>query len=201
VLGSDLSGCSALAVKDFFAGTPVQPCPNTAADQFAPTPVTPTKLAYIHAPGGLSGKPGKTLVAVLDTLVDLNRQVIAATLQADRELPSGSRFGGLRGGYAKLTSSAATLKDFSFVPGVQLTATFPVRNRELQATNIRVTGALASSGTVRFGAASKFVTGTLSGRRFDVSVAKVRLSRVGAGEWPALGALDGLLARRAPWLR
>ena len=68
-------------------------------------------------------------MAVLDTLVDLNRQVIAATLQADAELPSGSRFGGLRGGYAKLTNTAATLRNFSFVPGVQLTATFPVRDR------------------------------------------------------------------------
>ena len=196
VLGSDLSDCSALAVKDFFAGSAVQACPANTPDQFAPTPVTPTKLAYIRPPARLAGKPGKTLVAVLDTLVDLNRQVIAATLQADAELPSGSRFGGLRGGYAKLTNTAATLKNFSFVPGVQLTATFPVRDRELQATNIRVNGAQASSGFVHFGAASSFVTGTLGGRRFDVDLAKVKLARVGATEWPSLSTVDGLLGRR-----
>ena len=203
VLGSDLSDCSALAVKDFFSSTAVQPCPADTVNQFAPTPVTPTKLAYIRPPAGLAGRPGKTLVAALDTLVDLNRQVIAATLQADEELPSGSSFGGLRGGYAKLTASAAILRGFSFVPGVQLTATFPVRDHQLRAAEIRVSGAQASTGTVRFGASSKFVTGTLGGRRFDVNLAKVRLSRVGAasGEWPALGTLDGLLARRAPWLR
>ena len=197
VLGSDLSDCSSLAVKDFFAGVAVQPCPANTPNQFAPTPVTPTKLAYIRPPARLPGKPGKTLVAVLDTLVDLNRQVIAATLQADAELPSGSSFGGLRGGYAKLTSSAATLKDFSFVPGVQLTARFPVRDRELQAANIRVTGAQASTGTVRFGASSDLVTGTLGGKRFDVDLAKVKLASVGAREWPSLGALDALLGRRA----
>ena len=41
-------------------------------------------------------------MAVLDTLVDLNRQVIGATLQANQQLPTGASFGGLRGGYARL---------------------------------------------------------------------------------------------------
>jgi pimeloyl-ACP methyl ester carboxylesterase len=195
VLGSDLSSCSSQAVKAFFSGGAVQPC-APAANQFAPTPLTPTKLAYVHPPAGLGGRSGRTLVAVLDTLVDLNRQVIAATLQADAELPSGSSFGGLRGGYARLTSSAATLHDFAFVPGVQLTATFPVKNRELQTANIRVSGKEASAGTVRFGAGSEQITGTLGGRRFDVSLAKVRLSSVGGGEWPSLADLSRPLAQR-----
>ncbi len=198
VLGSDLSGCAALAVKTFFAGgvgggqiPPCAPSPN----QFAPTPLTPTKLAYVRPPRALGGRPGRTLVAVLDTLVDLNRQVIAATLQADAELPSGSSFGGLHGGYARLTSTAATLHDLSFVPGVQLTATFPVKNRELQMADIRVSGSEASAGTVRFGAGAEQVTGTLGGRHFDVSLAKVRLSSRG-GEWPSLAALSGLVGHR-----
>jgi pimeloyl-ACP methyl ester carboxylesterase len=195
VLGSDLSSCSSQAVKAFFSGVPVQPCGPTV-NQFAPTPLTPTRLAYVHPPAGLGGRPGRTLVAVLDTLVDLNRQVIAATLQADAELPSGSSFGGLRGGYARLTSSAATLHDFSFVPGVQLTATFPVKNRELQTANIRVSGKEAAGGTVRFGAGSEQITGTLGGRRFDVSLAKVRLSSVGGGEWPSRADLGRLLGHR-----
>ncbi len=198
VLGSDLSDCSSLAVKAFFAGGvgggQIQPC-TTATDLFAPTPVTPTKLAYVHPPATFGGRPGRTLVAVLDTLVDLNRQVIAATLQADAELPSGSSFGGLHGGYAKLTASKAILRDLSFVPGVQLTATFPVRNGELQATNIRVSGTEAAPGTVRFGGGSTRVTGTLAGRGFNVSIAKVKLSRVGAGAWPPRAAIGKLLGR------
>jgi hypothetical protein len=127
--------------------------------------------------------------------VDLNRQLIAATLQANQQLPSGSSFGGLHGGYAKLTTSAAILRDLSFVPGVRLTATFPVRSGALQAANIRITGTEASTGTIRFGATSKQVTGTLAGKHFDVSLAKVRLSRVGPGEWPSYAALGKLLGR------
>jgi pimeloyl-ACP methyl ester carboxylesterase len=205
VLGSDLSDCSALAVKDFFAGGagggPIQPCQDTP-NQFAPTPLTPTRLEYIRPPSTLPGRPGKTVVAVLDTLVDLNRQVVAATLQADAQLPSGSSFGGLRGGFAKLTSKAAILENFSFVPGVQLNATFPVRDGRLQAADISVSGSAASAGMVRFGGATTRVTGTLSGRRFDIDVAKVRLASTTGGEWPATAtlarALPGLaLARRA----
>jgi pimeloyl-ACP methyl ester carboxylesterase len=199
VIGSDLSDCASLALSAFFAGgvsgAPIQPCAATT-NEFAPTPLTPTRLAYVHAPATLGGRPGRTLVAVLDTLVDLNRQVIAATLQANEKLPSGSSFGGLRGGYAKLTSSSAVLKSFSFVPGVQLTATFPVRGGKLQATSIQISGRQAAPGSVRFGASSEHVTGTLAGRRFDVSLAKVKLSRVGPGEWPALTAVDRLVAHR-----
>jgi hypothetical protein len=146
----------------------------------------------------LGGHPGRTLVAVLDTLVDLNRQVIAATLQADQKLPSGSSFGGLRGGYAKLSSSAAVLHDFSLVPGVQLSATFPVRDGELQSTEIRISGANASRGIVRFGSGTENVTGKLGGKAFDVNLAKVKLARVGSGEWPSQAAIDRLLSRRAP---
>jgi pimeloyl-ACP methyl ester carboxylesterase len=198
VLGSDLSDCSSLAVKAFFTGTQVQQCAPTV-NQFAPTPLTPTKLAYVHPPATLGGRPGRTLVAVLDTLVDLNRQVIAATLQADAELPNGSSFGGLRGGYARLTSSEATLHDFAFVPGVQLSATFPVKNHELQAANIRVSGKDAALGTVHFGADSQRISGMLGGRHFDVSLAKVKLASVSAGEWPSRAAISGLLGgRRAP---
>ena len=124
VLGSDFSGCAQAAVGAFFAGTPVQPCAN-AANVFAPTPVAPRKLAYVHAPSGLSGKPGRTLAAVLDAIVDLDRQVVAATLQAEQELPSGSSFGGLRGGFARLTASAATLRGFSFVSGVRARRNVP----------------------------------------------------------------------------
>ena len=137
-------------------------------------------------------------MAVLDTIVDLNRQVIAATLQADQQLPSGSSFGGLRGGYAKLTASAATLRDLSFVTGIALSGTFPVRNGQLQTATIRISGSAASPGTVRIGSSPR-ITGTLAGRRFDVSLSDVRLSRVGGAQaWPSrplLPALAPLLER------
>jgi pimeloyl-ACP methyl ester carboxylesterase len=185
VLGSDFSGCAATAVGTFFAGGAVQPCSASTTDIFAPTPIAPTKLAHVRPPPGLRGRTGRTLTAVLDAVVDLDRQVVAATLEAEQELPSGSSFGGLRGGYARITSSAATLKGFSFVKGVQLSGTFPVKNHELQPGSIRISGAGAAAGTVRL-SADKRVSGTLGGKRFDISLSKVKLSRAGtAGEWPA----------------
>ena len=184
VLGSDFSGCAERAVTAFFENAPVQPC-TPATNTFAPTPVPPSQLSYVHPPRGLSGKPGRTLTTVLDALVDLNRLVTAAMLQADQALPSGSSFGGLHGGFARLTTSAATLKDFTFVPGVELSGRFPIRNGELQTATIRVSGAYASRGTVTIGSGTR-ITGTLAGKRFNVSLATVKLSRAsGAGAWPA----------------
>jgi pimeloyl-ACP methyl ester carboxylesterase len=185
VLGADFSGCAEQAVTAFFAGAAVQPC-VASRDLFAPTPLTPTKLSNVRSPSGLGGRPGRTLTAALDTIVDLNRQVIGATLQADQELPSGSSFGGLHGGDAKLGPAFVVLKDLSFVPGVQLSGTIPVKDGALGTATLRVTGAEASPGTVRVGSDSKQVTGALGGKRFDVSLAKVKLSRfTGAGEWPS----------------
>jgi pimeloyl-ACP methyl ester carboxylesterase len=203
VLGSDFSGCAQAAVAAFFASTPVQQC-SSSLNTFAPTPVAPRKLAFVHGPPGLRGKPGRTLTAVLDAIVDLDRQVVAATLQAEQELPSGSSFGGLRGGYARLTSSAATLKNFSFVSGVGLTGTFAVKNHELQPATIRIGGANAARGTVTL-SADKRVSGTLGGKRFNLSLAKIKISRTGAtGEWPTRATdfpLPGLVAERLGPLR
>jgi pimeloyl-ACP methyl ester carboxylesterase len=202
VIGSDFSGCATQAVTAFFAGgvsgQPILPC-APGPDIFAPTPLTPTKLAYVHPAPGLSGRPALTLTAVLDTIIDLNRQVIGATLQANAQLPSGSSFGGLRGGDAKLSSSRLQLTRFTFVPGVQLSGTFPVRKGRLQSATLRISGATAASGTVRVGS-GKQITGSLGGKHFDVNIAKVRLSRASSSpdEWPSapvafpLPALAGL---------
>jgi len=61
-----------------------------------------------------------------------------------------------------------------------------VRKGRLQSATLRISGATAASGTVRVGS-GKQVTGSLGGKRFDVNIAKVRLSRAGSGqgEWPS----------------
>ena len=201
VLGSDFSGCAAAAVSAFFAASRVAPC-VPRSDPFAPTPIAPTKLAYVPAPRHLGGRPGRTLTAVLDTLIDLSRQVISATLQAEQELPSGSSFGGLRGGYARLASSAAMLRRYSFVSGVQLSGTFPVRGGALQPATIRISGVRAAPGSVTFGR-DRYVRGTLGHVRFRVSIATVKLSRtsggpVGAGAWPGGAATWPVPVRALP---
>ena len=194
VIGSDLSGCAAHALAAFFTPVPVTPC-EASTNKFAPTPVTPRSLAGLRAPNGLSGAPGRTLVAVLDTLVDLNRQVISATLQANQELPTGASFGGLRGGYAKLRSSSVLLRRYAFVPGVELSGSFPVKKGELQSSTISISGAQAAGGSVRIGSGFTRATGTLGGRHFSLLIAKVKLAGANAGGWPSRAAIRPLLGR------
>jgi hypothetical protein len=104
--------------------------------------------------------------------------VVGATLQAEQQLPSGASFGGLRGGYARISSSSLRLHRLSFVPGVELTATFQIAKGKLQPSVVHVEGKLASRGSLRIG--SPTVTGTLGGEHLRVSLAKVRLASAGA---------------------
>ena len=179
VLGSDLSGCAQAAVAAFFAGGvgghPILPC-KQAPDPFSPTPISPTRLVSINAVPGLGGNRGRTLTAVLDTLVDLERQVIGATLQVAQELPSGSSFGGLHGGYARLSASGVRFKDFTFVPGVALSGTLPASSGKLHTITVHVSGAAATHGTIAIRSGQR-ATGTLGGKRFEVSIAKAQISR------------------------
>jgi pimeloyl-ACP methyl ester carboxylesterase len=193
VIGSDLGDCAGDAVRAFFAGAAVQPC-APAGNDFSPTPITPTRLAGVQPIPGLAGNPGRTLTAVLDTLVDLERQVIGATLQAEQRLPTGSSFGGLHGGYARLSATDVLLRDFTFVPGVQLSGTLPTSGGRLNAISVRIGGAAAARGRVVLDSAGR-AYGELGGRRFDISTAKARLSRVAGAraEWSTLAGA------RAEW--
>jgi len=186
VLGTDFSGCAQAAVKAFFSSETASPCAVTH-NPFGPTPVTPTKLALVKAVAGLAGRAGSTLAAVLDTIIDLERQVVGATLQADQELPSGSSFGGLRGGFAQISSTALRLHKLSFVNGVQLSGSFRVEHGRLRPADLRVEGSQAARGTVHIGASAR-VSGTLGGRHFDVNLAKVRLARTGTTNTGALSS-------------
>jgi hypothetical protein len=197
VVGFDLTGCAAKAISSFFSGQPVAGCADVV-DPLAPTGVAPRTLRAIHPPAGLGGRPGRTLVAVLDTLQDLNRQVLTASLQADAQLPSGASFGGLRGGFARLSRSAVTLRNLSFVPGVLLSGSFPVHKGHLGTTLVRISGSSAAPGTIRVGGGSKRVSGTLAGKHFGLALSRVHLARAGAGsgEWPSAAAVLGELAAR-----
>jgi pimeloyl-ACP methyl ester carboxylesterase len=178
VLGSDLSNCASDAVKAFFDGTPVQPC-QPGPDYFTPTPVTPTRLRYVTPVRGLAARAGRTLTVVLDTLIDLERQVIGAVLQAEQQLPSGSSFGGLHGGYARLSSRAVRMDRFSFIPGVQLDGTVATVGAASRRITVRVVGWAAARGTVTL--TRRRAEGRLGGRRFDVSINGAHISTAGAG--------------------
>jgi hypothetical protein len=205
VLGTDFSGCAQGAVSTFFAGSPVQPCAATP-DIFAPTPIIPTQLGALAPAAGVPGRPGRTLTAVLDTILDLNRQVIGATLQANQALPAGSSFGGLHGGYAKLGAASVRLHRLTFVAGVELSGTFPVKEGRLQTATIHIGGAAAANGAVRLGS-GRLVSGVLGGRRFSIDINNVKLSRaaragllLGESPAPSRAARAGLPAVESPSL-
>ena len=192
VVGSDLSGCAARAMSAFFAGVAVQPCASPR-NEFSPTPVPPRTLARVRAPTRLGGRPGRTLAAVLDTVVDLTRQVVGATIQLNAQLPAGSSFGGLRGGYARLTSSALVLHSYAFVPGVAVTGTLPVRKGTLGPGMLRITGREAAAGSVRISAGARRMSGSLGGRHFSIAIVRGRLASTGPAGWPSPAELGTLI--------
>lgn len=186
VIGSDLTGCAETAVAEFFAGARASPCGPTK-DMFAPTPITPTRLSAVSPTPGLAGKTGRTVTAVLDTILDLDRLVVAATLQAEQELPSGSRFGGLRGGFAAISSSGVRLVHFSFVRGVALSGTWPIKHGQLEIRPLEVEGSAAAHGSVLIHANHR-VSGTLAGARFNVEISAAVLARAGGSTSSASSA-------------
>jgi pimeloyl-ACP methyl ester carboxylesterase len=198
VIGDDLSGCAKAAVAAFFSSGSVQPCKPTS-DTFTPTPIAPTKVDHLSTTRALPGKPGRTLTAVLDSVLDLERQMIGATLQANQRLPVGAGLGGLHGGVATITAAGVRLRRFSFITGIQLSGLLPTSNGKLQTATVEVAGAGAAPGTVRI-SNGKRTSGTLGGKRFDIATSTVKLSSAAsAGQWPA-GAvdLDQPLAPRIP---
>jgi hypothetical protein len=132
-------------------------------------------LSRVQPIGGVAGKPGRTLAAVQDTLVDLRLELIGAVLNSEAVLPPGSRFGGLRGGSAVITEhKRVMLRAISYVPGVTLSGLVPgkllARHIGHSAT-IDVSGAGGAHGTVRL-SAGNHLSGELGGVHFDVRLAK-----------------------------
>jgi len=185
VLGSDLSNCSMDAVTAFFAGQTIKPCADTT-NLFKPTPIPPHQLDDVPPASGLPGLAGRTVNAVLDTLVDLRREIIGAILNADAALPSGARFGGLRGGDAAVTSTEVVLHAFAYVPGVTLTGRVPLElltRGSGSAARLTVAGNSAAHGalTLRSGRRAE---GSLDGHRFSVTLAGAAAATGSDWPWP-----------------
>jgi hypothetical protein len=199
VIGSDFSGCAHAAVLAFFSAEPVQPC-AVSRNPFPPAPSPPRKLADVPAFPGIRGRAGRTITAVLDTLLDFDHELDAATLQRGGGLlPVGSRFGGLHGGFLTLTSAGYRLVRFAAIPGVKLSGSFKFKHGKELTSTLVIAGKTAAHGVLRIN--SKRVSGRLEGIRFDVARAKAKLTAAQAREesWPS--APIGLPAPRLTPLR
>jgi len=184
VLSSDPTHCASDALQALFAGKPIEPCKATPPPPpLRLTPPAPSSLTKVPTARGSRGLPGRTLEAVLLTLGDFDRQLELQLIDRSGE-SAGSpslRSGGLRAGWAGLTSEALTFDGYSYVPGVTISGRISSTSRVL-----RVGGRAAAHGTLRVGP-QETLSGVLGGKR-------VRLEDTGP---QAVGAQMALLARDA----
>jgi len=188
VIGSDLSGCASSALAAFFAGVAARPC-APSRNLFPPSPLAPVRLSSVTPTPGVPGAEGRTLAAVLDTIVDLRRSIIEVGLDFG-QLPVGVRFGGLRGGTVAFTGTGARLDRLSYIPGVQVTgliSTGILLKNKGSAASLSVGGTAAGGGHLRLGSGGH-LSGILAGHSVHVDVAaRVKAARSSGGrgqpEW------------------
>jgi pimeloyl-ACP methyl ester carboxylesterase len=170
VLSGDTTGCAKAAVAAFFAGQVVRPCTATTP-QFRPTAIAPTRLAGLAG----AGRPGKTVRAVERTLADVGEVFLGIAADHRKAPRVGTQIGGLRGGFARWTSTGIRLRRVQYVPGVTVSG-FAQRGGT---TRVTVSGAAAAHGTVRVLAGGQVIA-RLGGRRITGRVPAGTLARAAA---------------------
>ena len=116
VYGSDLTGCSILALDKFFANKPVRTTCRKRGGRLRPDGPIPHSLRDLH-PAAARGKAGRTVTAAARTVFDVLEQA-ADSLLTD---PLGIiRGGGLRGGWYHETTNAIVLHNVTYVEGVRV---------------------------------------------------------------------------------
>jgi pimeloyl-ACP methyl ester carboxylesterase len=194
VIGSDLSSCSSKAIASFFGGSTVKPC--AVLRRLPVTEVPPEGLAGVRPLRVLQGRPGRTVVATLDTLQDLVFTEDGAILE-NGFLPVGSSFGGLHGGYAKLVRRAVVLSNYSYVPGVFVSGTLRAHRKGSRASlTLSISGPQGADGTITL--TPNRASGILGGRRFNVSDVGSRVASLSGGELPSEAQIQALADRTAP---
>jgi pimeloyl-ACP methyl ester carboxylesterase len=174
VLGSDLSNCGTNAVTAFFAGQQPAACAPTQ-NLFFPTPVAPTKLS--RAPGRT--RTSQTVNAVTETLDDVRRHFIGDAVAAGHSPRSGSRVGGLRGGYARYTDGGIVLKRTAYVPRIAVSGLY--RLAQNSSSTLTVSGRGAPNGRITFHGDGR-VTGRLGGHKVQLAASAAHFKPPRA--WP-----------------
>lgn len=160
VLFSDPTDCTERAIETFLDGGPAGSCrPHPRAAP--PLALAPRRLGDMRSPGGLSGRAGRTVTAVVRTLDDATDQLIAQVLASGQARP----FGGLRAGNAELERNRGMrLRGYAYVPGVTVSGLVPVRGSRF---TLVVGGRDGAHGRVTLTRSG--ITGRLDGRSIDVS--------------------------------
>jgi pimeloyl-ACP methyl ester carboxylesterase len=168
VTGGEVTRCVRVAIARWARGGAVPSrCPRARPDPL--TPVLPRRLRDVRPARGTSGKPGRTLAAVVRTLEDLATR----RKRSDRE-------GGLRGGLFRVAGDGAiALVRLSVVEGVAVTGRSRPHRRVL--ARLRIGGKAAAHGTLALLSDGR-LTGRLGGRRVRgrVPTRTARVLREGA---------------------
>ncbi len=193
VLTGEPSPCARDALLAMFAAKPVEPCAAAPPPPaLRPPPLPPARLADVPPAKGNRGRPGRTLQAVVLTLDDFVRQIEVQLLEKlSSDGLSGSlslRSGGLRAGWAGLSSRALAFHAYSYVPGVTISGTIAAAKVQL-----RVGGSTAARGALRLGPHNTLV-GVLGGRRVRLA-SKPRATSARA-VLPGTGATAGSAVAR-----
>jgi pimeloyl-ACP methyl ester carboxylesterase len=120
VLDSDLTGCSAIALRRFIGGQAVgSPCSGQSS-QIPPLPLPPESLDDFRSAPGVGGRRGRALFAALTTAEE--SRLVALQFALAGIAPRG---GGLRSGRFSLSADGESvrLRDYAFAPGLRISGT------------------------------------------------------------------------------
>jgi pimeloyl-ACP methyl ester carboxylesterase len=168
-LGADDGDCAGDAVAAFVAGRSPRGCRPGRPDVLtAPAGVPPRSLRAVQPIPGMRPHSGRTVAAVMQTIVLMDRVVFVELLSGlvpdDVEATRAFRLGGLRGGNVTLTRRGIALRRYSAVPGVELSGR--LSDGADDPGVVRVSGRAAASGWLRIG--ERWTVGRLAGRRVRV---------------------------------
>jgi pimeloyl-ACP methyl ester carboxylesterase len=181
VLTTDPSGCAQKAVNAFLTGAAPQQCAADTPNEFSPVSIAPTSLAKVAG----ANRKLKTALAAHETIVDEFRMLLTDAITVDHAPDDGSRVGGLRGGFSRLTPSGLQLVGVSYVPGLKVSGTVSVRTL---AGTVTVTGTTGAHGKLKF-SSSGAVSGTLDGQPFHATphaAARAARATTPVAGWPSL---------------
>jgi pimeloyl-ACP methyl ester carboxylesterase len=184
VLGGDPSGCAKAAIAGFFNGNGVAPCQNRGP-LITVGARSPASLSALPRSGGVPGRAGRTLTALLRTRDDSLLQATALQLAAE------TRSGGLRGGTIAVSDTGVRLRGVEVIRGVRVTGSFPNQG---PLARLRVTGKSAARGSVTITRAG-LIRGTLGGRRVRLTSPRARAASGAGPTWNTAAVADRLRPR------
>src|SRR3954454_19899867 len=168
-IDSDLSGCVARALSNFFSDRRVGQACNRTSDAVPPAPLAPTTFHALAPHRGVPGDRGRVLRAVVGAVDDVRESFFE---HADSGL-SATSGGGLRSGYWRTRGQTGlTLHNVAWAPEVRVSGRLTSRLGRYAGT-VRVSAPEGLSGVLRF-SRTRGVTGVLGGRRVHLPARAVR---------------------------